>query len=117
MGMAHRRHPHRHSHPLGNRYSLCGRGCRPAWLFPVGTPLPPPRSATVFLCAVVVAAARGCAVWARRTDPPRRPGLYVTVGAVGVAAVTAAVLGRTALLAVLGRSDDLTGRIDIWNAV
>jgi len=75
------------------------------------------RSATVILCTVVVAVALGCAVWARRTDPTRRHGLYLTVGAVGVATVTAAVLGRTALLAVLGRSDDLTGRIDIWNAV
>ena len=75
------------------------------------------RSATVTLAAAAVAAALLFALWARRRPPEgRRPvylvaGASVVVGGVGLVALT------PQLLALLGKSADLTGRLDIWRSV
>ncbi|WP_233199348.1 O-antigen ligase [Cryobacterium sp. M23] len=75
------------------------------------------RSATVTLAAAAVAAALLFALWARRRLPEGRRPVYlvaaasVVVGGVGLVALT------PQLLALLGKSADLTGRLDIWRSV
>ncbi|WP_395243728.1 O-antigen ligase family protein [Agromyces sp. MMS24-K17] len=88
-----------------------------AWLVVAGGTLALTRSATVILVGVLVLVALGFAAWARRIDPLRRRPLYWTAGGVAVASVALLVVGWNALLIALGKSEDLTGRLDIWSAV
>jgi exopolysaccharide production protein ExoQ len=75
------------------------------------------RSATVILVGVLVLAALGFAVWARRVGPDRRRGVYWVAAGALVASVALLVGFWNALLDLFGKSEDLTGRFDIWNAV
>ncbi|BDZ65798.1 O-antigen ligase family protein [Agromyces mangrovi Wang et al. 2018] len=74
------------------------------------------RSATVLLAAVVVAAVLGFALWARRRPHGRLP-VYLTAAGSLAAAITAIVVAWGPLLDLLGRSEDATGRLDIWASV
>ncbi|TCO39150.1 O-antigen ligase [Rathayibacter tanaceti] len=75
------------------------------------------RSATVLLCLVAVALAAGFALWARhRGESGRRP-VYLTAAALAVVLGAAGSAGWGTLLGVLGKSEDATGRLDIWRAV
>ena len=75
------------------------------------------RSATVTVSLVAVVAALLFALWARRVHDQHRRPLYA-VAAASVLAVTAALaLFSGQLFGLLGRSDDLTGRFDIWASV
>ncbi|UYN82557.1 MAG: O-antigen ligase family protein [Microcella sp.] len=74
-------------------------------------------SATVVLCAVGAALAWALIMLARRMRPTRRWILYVGTTITTTALLTAAWLLRYDLLELLGRSDDLTGRLGIWDAV
>jgi len=75
------------------------------------------RSATVTVALLAVAVALLFALWARRLPPLGRRGLYLTAAA-GVAAVLVGVaVFSSTLLGLLGKSDDLTGRFDIWGRV
>ncbi len=75
------------------------------------------RSATVLIAAALVAVVLGFALWARRAGPERRRPVYLTAGGLAVVggALVAAFWGP--VLALFGKSDDLTGRFDIWAAV
>lgn len=75
------------------------------------------RSSTVWLCLVTVAAAAAFALWARRSGERRRRPVYLTALAAAVALLLAFFTARDALFALLGRSEDATGRLDIWRAV
>ena len=75
------------------------------------------RSATVTVSAVVVLAALGFALWARRVSPQARRPLYVVAAASVVAATAAAIAFFPLMLQAFGKSDDLTGRFDIWASV
>jgi exopolysaccharide production protein ExoQ len=75
------------------------------------------RSATVTVALAVVAVALAFALWARRVPPLGRRGLYLTAGAAAAAVVIGVVAFSATLLGLLGKSDDLTGRFDIWNRV
>jgi exopolysaccharide production protein ExoQ len=75
------------------------------------------RSATVTVALAAVALALAFALWARRVPPLGRRGLYLTAGAFGAAAVIGVAVFSSTLLGLLGKSDDLTGRFDIWNRV
>lgn len=76
------------------------------------------RSATIILGLVAVIIVLGMILLMRRATTPRAR-LLTSVG-VGVTAVVVAVAGllaRGPILAALGKSEDLTGRLDIWAAV
>jgi O-antigen ligase len=87
------------------------------WLVTAGIVLALTRSATVVLVALVVLAALGFAVWARRVGPERRRGLYLAAAGAVAASVALLLLSWNALLGLLGKSEDLTGRLDIWESV
>ena len=75
------------------------------------------RSTTVLLAGAAVAAVVLLAWFARRGTGPRRvaTAIALVVGSALVAVL--AVVFRGPLLALAGRSDDLTNRLDIWTAV
>ncbi|NQX11138.1 O-antigen ligase family protein [Microbacteriaceae bacterium VKM Ac-2855] len=75
------------------------------------------RSSTVLLCLVAVAAAAGFALWARRVGESGRRPVYATAFILAAAAVVSLLVARGPLLALLGKSEDATGRLDIWRAV
>ncbi|MFB9309287.1 O-antigen ligase [Agromyces hippuratus] len=93
------------------------RGSGIAWIVVAGLVFALTRSATVILVAVIVLVALGFALWARRVGPDRRRGLYWAAAATLVAAVTALIVFWDRLLDLFGKSEDLTGRFDIWNSV
>ena len=72
-------------------------------------------SATVYLSIAVVVAVLVAALIARATR--RRGLLYLGFALVAVVGVSTAVVLRDRLLALLGKGSDLTGRIEIWQAV
>jgi len=75
------------------------------------------RSATVTVSLVAVIAALLFALWARRLHDHHRRPLYVMAAASVLAIAAALPLFSSQLFALLGRSDDLTGRFDIWASV
>lgn len=87
------------------------------WLVIAGGVFALTRSATVVLVAVVVLVALAFALWARRMGPERRRGVYLAAGGALVASVALLVVFWDRLLAVFGKGDDLTGRLDIWASV
>ncbi|HEY6799645.1 MAG TPA: O-antigen ligase family protein [Agromyces sp.] len=87
------------------------------WLVVAGVVMLLTRSATVILVGVLVVVALGFVVWARRVGPERRRGVYWAAGGAAVASVTLLVVFWGALLDLFGKSEDVTGRFDIWNAV
>ncbi|WP_309065077.1 O-antigen ligase family protein [Microbacterium sp.] len=75
-------------------------------------------SATVYLSALVVAAVLAAALIMRgTTTPAQRRTVYLVFGAVAAAGILTALLLRDRLLALLGKGSDLTGRLEIWDAV
>ncbi|WP_127792920.1 O-antigen ligase [Agromyces sp. LHK192] len=92
-----------------------GRGI--AWLVVAGAVLVLTRSATVTLVAVLVLVALGFALWTRRVGPERRRPVYVTAGLVLVASAALLIALWSSLLQLFGKSEDLTGRFDIWASV
>ena len=75
------------------------------------------RSATVILAAVVVAVVLAFVLWARRSDPNGRRPVYLTAAGSVIAVVVAGVALFPVIVRAFGKSEDLTGRFDIWNAV
>ncbi|MFD4422725.1 O-antigen ligase family protein [Agromyces sp. NPDC058484] len=87
------------------------------WLVVSGVVMLLTRSATVILVGALVAVALGFVVWARRVGPDRRRGVYWAAAGALVASVTLLVVFWGALLDLFGKSEDVTGRFDIWEAV
>ncbi|TFD67306.1 O-antigen ligase family protein [Cryobacterium ruanii] len=75
------------------------------------------RSATVTVSLVAVVAALLFALWARRVHDQHRRPLYAVAAASVLAVGVALALFSSQLFGLLGRSDDLTGRFDIWASV
>jgi O-antigen ligase len=92
-----------------------GRGI--AWIVVAVGILALTRSATVILCAAVVAVALAFALWARRVGPDRRRGVYWAAAGAVAASVALVAVGWNQLLQLFGKSEDLTGRFDIWASV
>ncbi len=88
-----------------------------AWLaIAIGT-LALTRSSTVLLAAAAVVLVLGFALWARAIRPGARRGLYGVATLVLLGLVSLGIFGRGILSAILGKSEDFTGRLTIWDAV
>jgi O-antigen ligase len=75
------------------------------------------RSVTVLAAGAGVVLVLGVVLLARRLAGRARAALYVAATTAAVAVVALVVRFQDALLELVGRSDDLTGRLDIWSAV
>lgn len=75
------------------------------------------RSSTVFVAAAVVAVVCLAAWFARRGSGPRRVATAIGLLALTAGSAVAAVIFRGPLLELLGKSADLTNRLDIWAIV
>ena len=75
------------------------------------------RSATVTVALGAVVIALAFSLWARRSGPTGRLRVYVTGAVVLAALAGVAVFARSTLFALLGKSSDLTGRVDTWERV
>ncbi|RWZ68535.1 O-antigen ligase domain-containing protein [Labedella populi] len=75
------------------------------------------RSSTMMIAAVACIIVLCAALLARRASPRGRLALYGAGAAVAAVVVVVAVGFRGAALDLLGKSADLTGRVDIWAGV
>lgn len=87
------------------------------WLATAVLTLALTRSATVMIAVAVVALALGFALWARRVGPEARRPVYLTAAGLLVLGGVLLVSLWGQLLALFGKSEDLTGRFDIWSSV
>ncbi|MCU1635162.1 MAG: exopolysaccharide production protein [Cryobacterium sp.] len=93
------------------------RGWGVAWLVLALAMLVLTRSATVTAALVVVVVVLLFALWARRRGESRRRPIYAVAAVSAVAVGVALTALAPRLLAALGKSEDLTGRLDIWSSV
>lgn len=75
------------------------------------------RSATVTVALAVVAVALLLAMWCRRRPAESRWPVYAVAAALVAAGVAVAVFARDFVFGLLGKSSDLTGRAETWDAV
>jgi hypothetical protein len=88
------------------------------WLAVAALTLGMTRSATITLALVAAAIALGAALLVRRATTPSRRALTIGGIAVALAAGVAACLALSSqILVALGKSEDLTGRLGIWEKV
>ena len=97
--------------------STVRRGRGVGWLVLAALMLVLTRSATVTVAVGVVVLVLLFALWARRVGAEGRRPVYLTAAASVVAVIAALVTFTPQLLSVLGKSEDLTGRLDIWRSV
>lgn len=88
-----------------------------AWVGAAVLTLALTRSSTVLVAGAVAAVALGVVLLARRLSPRGRTTLCGGTALAAGVGVALAVVFREQLLDLLGRSDDLTGRLGIWDAV
>lgn len=94
------------------------RGMLPVWGALALLLLVKAASATVYLALATALVVLVSALIARRASAPgRRRRVYLAFGALGAAGVVSAVLLRDRVLDALGKGSDLTGRVEIWEAV
>jgi exopolysaccharide production protein ExoQ len=75
------------------------------------------RSSTVLIAGAAVALVALYLWLVRRVPEERRVPWFVGGGLIAAAGIAAVIVFRDALLALLGRSPDLTNRLDIWDTV
>ncbi|GAA2188584.1 polysaccharide biosynthesis protein HfsI [Leucobacter alluvii] len=75
------------------------------------------RGATVWVALAAVVVGLVLALWARRLGPERRVPLYVAGGAVLAVAIGLVLFARDFVFGLLGKSGDLTGRVETWQKV
>lgn len=75
------------------------------------------RAATVWVALIAVMIGLCIALWARRLGPERRMPLYVASAALVAATATITLLAHNFLFGLLGKSGNLTGRVEIWDRV
>jgi len=87
------------------------------WLLIALATLALTRSSTVLIAGIAVGLVTVFLVLVRRSGARARTGFYVGGIVVAAAAITGAIVFRAPLLSLLGKSPDLTNRIEIWNKV
>lgn len=93
------------------------RGTAITWIVVAVATFALTRSSTVFIAALFTAVVLGFALWTRRAGPERRRPVYLTAAALTVVVVVSVVLFASRIPVLLGKSEDLTGRLTIWNSV
>lgn len=93
------------------------RGTALTWLVVSVVTFALTRSSTVFVATLFTAVVLAFALWTRRAGPDRRAPVYLTFAALAVVVVVTVVVFASRIPALLGKSEDLTGRLTIWNSV
>ncbi|NQX36799.1 O-antigen ligase [Herbiconiux sp. VKM Ac-2851] len=93
------------------------RGPALAWVVVAVGTLALTRSATAIAALVITAGMLGVLLLARRAGPGRRTWLLAGVAAVVALAIVGVSTFWSQILGLFGKSDDLTGRVDIWRSV
>ncbi|QNE35080.1 O-antigen ligase family protein [Leifsonia shinshuensis] len=93
------------------------RGTAITWLVVAVVTFALTRSSTVFVAAVFTAVVLGFALWTRRAGPERRRPVYLAAAALAIVVVVSVVLFASRIPVLLGKSEDLTGRLTIWDSV
>lgn len=94
------------------------RGWSLVWFVVAAVALAFSRSATIIVALAVVVAVAIAVLLVRRARTPRaRTASYVGILAVVAVGVVSAIVLQKQLLAALGKSEDFTGRFDIWATV
>ncbi|HEV7956900.1 MAG: exopolysaccharide production protein [Microbacteriaceae bacterium] len=95
-----------------------GRAPGVLWLMFAGAMVALTRSATIYVAIAAVVTVLAIILVMRRASTLRaRVSTYTAVALTVVAIIVAATLFRGQALALLGKSEDLTGRLGIWEAV
>lgn len=87
------------------------------WVFLAVAALLLTRSATVTVALAAVVVALAFALWARRVGPEGRLPVYITGAAILALVGAVTLFARSFVFGLLGKSSDLTGRMDTWQAV
>ena len=87
------------------------------WVGIAGITLLLTRSATDALALVAVAIVVIFALWMRRVAPGKRKPVYAVAALLVAVSALLYSVARPTLLSLLGKSEDLTGRLDIWASV
>ncbi|WP_426623258.1 O-antigen ligase family protein [Leifsonia sp. McL0607] len=93
------------------------RGTGITWLVVSAVTFALTRSSTVIVATVFTAVVLGFALWTRRVGPERRRPVYLTAAALAIVVVVTVVLFSSRIPVLLGKSEDLTGRLTIWDSV
>ncbi|MEO7018022.1 MAG: O-antigen ligase family protein [Leifsonia sp.] len=93
------------------------RGAGVAWVVVAVLALALTRSSTVIVAALFVAVVLGFTLWTRRIRPDRRRPVYITGAALVVVGGVLAAAFSSRIPELLGKSEDLTGRLGIWSSV
>lgn len=93
------------------------RGSAATWLVIAVLTFLLTRSATVIAAALATAVVLGFALWTRRVGPERRTPVYVVAIAAVAAVIVLVSVFASRIPALFGKSEDLTGRLDIWDKV
>ena len=75
------------------------------------------RGATVWVALAAAVVALLLALWARRIGPERRIPLYATGGVILAGALASVLFARDFVFGLLGKSGDMTGRLETWHRV
>lgn len=88
-----------------------------AWIVVAVATLALTRSSTVIIATAFTVVVLLFALWTRRVRPDRRRPVYLTGLLVAVAAAASVIVAWGSILKLFGKSEDLTGRVVIWQAV
>ena len=99
------------------RAGLVGRTAGWFWVAAAVATLLLTRGATVWVALAAVLVALALALWARRLGPERRVPLYAVGAALLVTAVGLVLFARDFVFGLLGKSGDMTGRLETWHKV
>jgi hypothetical protein len=93
------------------------RGAGAAWIAVAVACILLTRSATITVALVTLGLVVVLVLLLRRSGPRGTIAIWAGVVALGVGAAILVTRFSSTILGLLGKSDDLTGRLDIWNAV